>query len=118
MNLLFVYGSLKKNYVNHKFLFHSKYIKDIVLPKKGLLLMNDSRYYPHLVLDDNGNDINGELYEVSDSALNFIDNLEGHPDFFKRINLGKFEDYDNLYVYVYLFQRKENIDNFKIVQKY
>ena len=48
--------------------------------------MIDLTYFPG-ILEIGNTSIYGELYEVSDETLQYCDVIEGHPDFYKRIEV-------------------------------
>lgn len=93
---VFVYGSLKKNFPNSKYLKTARFIKNISTSDK--FTMYDFGYYPAIVFDDSGYLIEGELYEVNNRTLDNLDILEGYPSFYNRklINL---EDGNSAYIY-------------------
>ncbi|OQV14503.1 putative gamma-glutamylcyclotransferase [Hypsibius exemplaris] len=87
-HLVFVYGTLKAGEPNHDFLQPPH---DAVFIGKGATverfpLVIASRYNIPFVLDavGQGNRIQGEVYEVDDNTLADLDELEKHPDYYKR----------------------------------
>lgn len=82
LHKLFVYGSLKRGFGNHRFLWDSVFI--------GTTTTADSTYsmltlgaFPAIIAE--GEDaIEGELYEVDDDTLEQIDMLEGNGAFYDR----------------------------------
>jgi gamma-glutamylcyclotransferase (GGCT)/AIG2-like uncharacterized protein YtfP len=106
-----VYGTLKKGYSNHHFMFKSKYIKNTEI--KGSLYLKKDRYFPHLILK--GEDlIECEIYEVSENCLTYLDRLEGHPNFFERKEL-EIEN-EKMFIYEYKIQKNEKIEEFKKIK--
>ncbi len=82
--LVFVYGTLKKG-----FFYHDKYLGD----GKGEFVStasvgNDYSLYidalPFMVREKSDTGVKGELYEVNADTLKNLDDLEGHPIFYKR----------------------------------
>jgi gamma-glutamylaminecyclotransferase len=79
---VFVYGSLKRGFYNHSLLNGQKFIG----PGKTVLpdfTMFNVGAFPGVV--QMGNDfIYGELYDIDGDALEGLDYLEGHPNFYCR----------------------------------
>ena len=81
-NLVFVYGSLRKGYGNHRLLQDSEF--------KGY--HNTEPAYtmyslgPFPMVGETGHhSIVGEVYEVDEDTALALDNLEGYPHFYDRI---------------------------------
>lgn len=83
MPLLLVYGTLKRDRTNHRKLGLSEYLGEATTADNYLLLQEPHTSYPFL-LDIPVIPITGELYEVSDIKLPYLDAFEGHPNFFER----------------------------------
>lgn len=79
--LVFVYGSLKKNYPNHYLLETSDKVSDFVTPPD--YTMYSLGGFPAIV---KGGDtpITGEVYSVDDKTFARLDVLEGYPHFYNR----------------------------------
>lgn len=81
MEKIYVYGTLKKGHPLHhviedcKFLgrYHTEY---------GYVLLRG--YYPFLVPREGGDGAWGELYEVPAYLVPRLDQIEGHPTFYRR----------------------------------
>jgi gamma-glutamylaminecyclotransferase len=85
-NLICVYGTLKKDYSNyHRHLKGSKYIGNgNTLDKYPLLIEG----LPYMVnKKGTGHNVEVDVFKVSNTTLKNIDNLEGHPDWYKRIQI-------------------------------
>jgi len=80
---IFVYGSLMIGEPNHSFLSdkYSKYIGKGIT-KRGFTLY-DLGSFPGMVHKGN-NAILGEIYEVCSFTRSKLDQLEGHPQFYRR----------------------------------
>jgi len=109
---VFVYGTLKKGYGNHRCLDGAKFIKETIT--KPIYDLVDVGYFPGLVSGNNA--IQGEIYEINDSILKRLDNLEGYrgkssnSNLYNRIII-KIEDED---IYTYKFNRSsENLKKIK-----
>jgi gamma-glutamylcyclotransferase (GGCT)/AIG2-like uncharacterized protein YtfP len=90
MHLLFVYGSLKKNFCRNEFLSEERYLGTaFTFP---FYQLHDLGSYPGLIetinsCSDSGENIFGELYEVSEDCIEKIDEIEGVPNLFQRKNI-------------------------------
>lgn len=84
MAKVFVYGTLKKGYNNNYLLSTSKYLGEYVTKDK--FGMDSYVYYPAIFKTDSINKgyIVGELYEVEDHIMPYLDKLEGYPNHFDR----------------------------------
>lgn len=95
---LFIYGTLKRggrlngHLQGQKFLGETKTVGKYQLLKIG--------WYPGLVQSENGNQIEGELWEVTDDCLQRLDVVEGAPDLFRRDNV-EIENQENIQSYFY-----------------
>lgn len=103
MTKFFTYGTLKKNESRHYILqeLGAQFVKKIALPNRDFLLL-DLKVFPALVEVARSPDgtgvcpaignnptkipkyIYGELYELPEGAFKVLDEIEGHPDFYKR----------------------------------
>lgn len=83
MNLLFVYGTLKRGGSNSVLMSDCNYIGDAVLAQNTTLYTNG--FFPMMVESSEKSNVKGELYEVPDDTLDSLDHLEGHPHYFERI---------------------------------
>ncbi len=88
MELLAVYGTLKRGCGNHKYLSGSKFIGTGITLEKFVLVVSVIPYcIPANLAGENGkyaNQIHVEVYEVNEEKLEEIDELEGHPFWYKR----------------------------------
>ena len=85
-NLIAVYGTLKKGYSNyHRFLSNSKYVGGGKTQDKYPLLIEG---LPYMVNKKGvGHNVNVDVFKVSNSVFANIDRLEGHPQWYKRIQV-------------------------------
>ncbi len=81
---LVVYGTLKKGYGNSGYLRNAQLIDDNF--KVNDFLLRDYGWFP-VVNPKVGAHFYGELYEVDDTTLTGCDYLEGHPEFYTRIEI-------------------------------
>lgn len=105
--LIWVYGTLKRNYGNHHLIETCEFVGEAVT--KPFYRLYKVSYFPGLVEDEKtGKSIQGELYRVTDPAImRRLDALEGVPYLYRRESL-KIEGVDDD-VQGYIFNRE--IDN-------
>lgn len=78
---IFVYGTLRKGFGNHRLLSSAKFLGNARTNEKygmfggGIPFVN--KHTPHYP-------IVGEIYEVDEPTLKRLDGLEGHPDWYYR----------------------------------
>ena len=80
-HLIFVYGTLRKGQCNHHFLERSKFIGN-AKTKLGYALYGSG--VPFLSRTRAVSQVIGEVYAVDNATLRRLDELEGHPDAYKR----------------------------------
>jgi gamma-glutamylaminecyclotransferase len=78
MQLIFVYGSLKRGHCLHRLLADQKFLGPAVT-QPGYLLF-DCGSYPGLCDSPTGHPVHGELYDVDESRLTALDAAEGVPE--------------------------------------
>mgnify|MGYP003139024103 FL=1 len=81
MELVFVYGTLRKGHGNHVLLKNSEFVDAGLTKKKYAMYANG---IPFVSDDEEVSSIFGELYKVSSHTLRMIDLLEGHPSWYER----------------------------------
>jgi gamma-glutamylcyclotransferase (GGCT)/AIG2-like uncharacterized protein YtfP len=81
MNLLFVYGTLKRGYGNNRLLYGAEFIGEGIT-KKSYHLHNCG--FPKAVPSITGLPVKGEVFRVEPSHITRCDMLEGHPDWYTR----------------------------------
>jgi gamma-glutamylcyclotransferase (GGCT)/AIG2-like uncharacterized protein YtfP len=81
--LLFVYGTLKRGGCRHGPLAGQRF-RGETRTRPGYALY-DLGSYPGLTpIGDAGQAVHGEIYEVEEILLSWLDTVEGSPDWFKR----------------------------------
>ena len=78
---VFVYGTLKRGFPNHFFLERATFLGAGRTSAKYALYEGE---YPFVIKDEAVSRIAGEVYEVDDVTLARLDQLEQHPDFYRR----------------------------------
>tara|TARA_R100001015_G_C4607400_1_gene162500 strand:+ start:152 stop:505 length:354 start_codon:yes stop_codon:yes gene_type:complete len=81
MELVFVYGTLRKGHGNHKLIEGGRFMGSGLTVKKYAMY---SRGIPFVSEDEPVSRIKGEVYEVSKPMLRLLDMLEGHPAWYER----------------------------------
>lgn len=84
MKKVFVYGSLKQGFGNHRLLEGSKYLGEAVT--KPEFTMYDLGAFP-AITRGGSSEIHGEVYEVDDNVFQRLDALEGYPNFYDRMQI-------------------------------
>lgn len=101
-NRVFVYGTLRKGFGNHRLLEDSTFVDNAVIRGE----MRHLGGFPGVHL--HGNDqVHGEIYEVTEDVMFRLDRLEGHPNFYER----QIVDSSKGPVWVYLFPENHMLDN-------
>jgi gamma-glutamylcyclotransferase (GGCT)/AIG2-like uncharacterized protein YtfP len=82
-NLVAVYGTLKKGHGNYfRYLTDSKYVTSGKTTDKYPLLISG---LPYLIEEKGvGHNVKVDVFKVSDTVLNKLDALEGHPTWYRR----------------------------------
>lgn len=85
MNRVFVYGTLRREQDRNDVLEKEKFVTEVIM--KIPFKMVNLGSFPGLIFTGEINQIKGEIYEVSKEALNLLDQIEGHPTFYQRIQM-------------------------------
>ena len=102
-HLVFVYGTLKEGRGNHRLLRTSKYLGNYKIGPEFTLYV---RGLPFLTRNE-GDGAIGEVYEITDSVLDSVDHLEGHPNFYTREKVKVTnEKNEELEVWTYVYYNK------------
>lgn len=78
---VFVYGTLMRGGFYHHLLETSRFIEEAHTRRAYTLV--DLGDYPAL-LEGGDTSVAGEIFEVTDEVLASLDELEGHPDYYRR----------------------------------
>jgi gamma-glutamylcyclotransferase (GGCT)/AIG2-like uncharacterized protein YtfP len=97
--LLFVYGTLKHGGCRHGPLIGQRFRGPArTRPRYALYDLDD---YPGLALADEGQVVHGEVYEVEESLLSWLNAVEGAPDWFERKPVEVEGFYEVVWAYFY-----------------
>jgi gamma-glutamylcyclotransferase (GGCT)/AIG2-like uncharacterized protein YtfP len=110
---LFVYGSLRQGFPNHFFLKNARYIGPFHTIDKYIMIAQKSKAFPYIVhsfAGGNSTTISGELYDVDAETLRSIDDLEGHPEFYRRRTVIISNDTISYSAYIYILENSSIID--------
>jgi gamma-glutamylaminecyclotransferase len=78
---IFVYGSLRKGFYNHRLLTDSTFLGMAKTPPGYTMIGLGG--FPGVIKAGEGR-VLGEIYEVSEKTLKNLDRLESHPNFYCR----------------------------------
>lgn len=82
MTRVFVYGTLLRGESNHNLLTDSRFLG--MARTEPLFSLFDLGGYP--AMSSGGcTSVLGEIYEVTEEVLEALDELEGHPDWYRRV---------------------------------
>lgn len=100
-SLLFVYGTLKRDFHNHHILERQKYIGHAQTAEQEWEMYSLGGF-PGVVSGEKF--VTGELYEVDANVMARCDMLEGHPHFYRRqqitITVGE-DEIEGVWMYIY-----------------
>ncbi len=85
--LVFVYGTLKRNFGNNWLLREGQFIDIDIIDGYKLIYAHDKGSFPFAISNE-GTGIKGEVFDISgdhrDLTLLQLDGLEGHPNWYVR----------------------------------
>lgn len=105
MTKLFIYGSLKRGFLLHRFLEGQKFLGEATTQPKYKLL--SFGVYPELIQSAKGNGIKGEVWEVDDDCLADLDQMEGSAGY-RRMKVELVTPFHNKVVMGYITNTKES----------
>ena len=82
--LVFVYGSLKKDFKYHWLIENAFLISNAETEEKFSLYRYPGADYPFMAESPQLNKVIGEVYEIDNRILRDLDRLEGYPTFYDR----------------------------------
>uniref|UniRef100_A0A0L8GR56 Gamma-glutamylcyclotransferase family protein n=2 Tax=Octopus bimaculoides TaxID=37653 RepID=A0A0L8GR56_OCTBM len=108
---VFVYGTLKRGQPNH-FLIENvtnglaKFIGDATTALRYPLVIASQYNIPFLLpFEGKGNFISGEVYDVDGKMLTRLDELEQHPDVYKREKISVISNGNSFMSWCYILQK-------------
>jgi gamma-glutamylaminecyclotransferase len=83
---LFVYGTLRQGCTNHHLVFGSRHLGPATTVEPFVMTTQKSRSFPYIFkhADLYAAPVKGEMYEINQEVLRRLDDLEGHPDHYRR----------------------------------
>jgi gamma-glutamylaminecyclotransferase len=117
---IFVYGTLKKGFPNSNFLANAKFVGEGRTVDKYPLVIASRFNIPYLLgLKNVGNQIAGEVYDVTESQLKALDRFEGYPDHYNRIEVPVCVDFKVVGCHTYVLDRyKDSLLQFEMLKVY
>lgn len=118
MTKVFVYGTLKKGFSNHRVLNNSKFLGAAYTQEKFSLYCNG--FFPYIVKERDSNiNVHGEVYGVDDKTLRSLDALEGYNQksttnlYDRQIHQVYLNNKDLMEVYIYVLDDKKWFERIK-----
>ena len=106
MNLVFTYGTLKKNQRNHGYLESSEFLGNAETTEH--FSMRETSYdYPAVIETSKEYNIPGELYRCSAETLKKLDKLEGTPNLFYRKHIPICYNDGVIYAWIYFYNTND-----------
>jgi len=102
LNRLFVYGTLKRGEPNYNFMTSgengtAKFVGPATTVQKFPLVIASKYNVPFLLhKEGTGHNIAGEVFDVDNSLLSTLDELEGHPHFYTRVKYDVVIDHEDI----------------------
>lgn len=114
MHTIFVYGTLKQNFGNHRIIEGQNFIGKGTTADSAFKML-DLGAFPGVV--DGQGIIHGEIYEVDDNGFTRCDHLEGYPNFYTRRQIEVVaEDGAKHLCWMYMLNRdNNNLEGYPIV---
>jgi gamma-glutamylcyclotransferase (GGCT)/AIG2-like uncharacterized protein YtfP len=81
---LFAYGSMKAGFKNHWRVENDSFIGNAKTVERYNMYPAVSYNYPYAVEHENKWQLDGELYELTSTDIEYIDTFEGAPDYYYR----------------------------------
>jgi len=99
--LLFVYGSMKKDFRNHYRLHDSVYIGRALTKNNYNIHPAKNFLFPYAVEYENRWQLEGELYKLTSADIEKIDVIEGTPNYYYRKNIDVIYDEKVYQAFIY-----------------
>lgn len=110
---LFVYGSLKRNHYNNKFLDDSEFI--VKGRTSELFSLRDLGSFPYVDMSESVSFIYGEVWKVPGYSLKEIDKLQGYPVFYNRKVISICTDKKDIDSWIYYINKPDEYKDTTII---
>ena len=107
MHTVFVYGSLRKTFGNHRLIQESKYLGEHTTEPEYTMISYGG--FP-AVIKTGDTPIKGEVYEVDEPTFRSLDRLEGFPHFYDRQKI------KTPYGWAWIYQQYDLDDRMTVVE--
>ena len=116
---LFVYGTLKRGYENHRYLKEANFLEK-ASTKEHYPMIAPKKSYPYLIdMPSIGKIVRGELYLVDIATLKQIDRLEEAPWLYRRKLIEVVDEQGGVHrAYTYFFHQKVWLNSRLFLEKF
>lgn len=108
---LFVYGTLKRGYHNHRLLADAIFEGEYEAHGFSLL---DFGAFPGMI--DGPGSVHGEVYQITKEMLPALDRLEGVPTLYERRSIYIHKGGDGFKCYAYIFKPMMDLKEYQIIE--
>lgn len=100
MQTLFVYGTLRKGFGNHRVMSEARWVGPGRTTARFDLRVDDLPF----VVPGATSRVRGEVYEIDEAQLERLDAFEGHPQWYRREQIGvELDDGTTLLAWMYIY---------------
>lgn len=110
--LLFAYGSMKRDFANHYRLQYDRFMGKAITCKNYNMYPVSTFMFPYMIEDENIHPIKGELYELTHSQIKSIDQFEGTPNHYYRKEI-EVQCEDKIYKAYAYFRSQNNLSKYE-----
>lgn len=116
-NVIAVYGTLKKGYGNNRLLINQRFVGKGKTTDRYPLIINGLPYL--MEQKGKGHKVEVEVYKVDDDTFDSIDALEGHPNFYERVETSiTMKNGKRITAWIYFNRSQKNYTNEKYYVRY
>lgn len=116
-NVIAVYGTLKKGYGNNRLLINQRFVGKGKTTDRYPLIINGLPYL--MEQKGKGHNVEVEVYKVDDNTFDDIDTLEGHPNFYERVETSiTMKNGKRITAWIYFNRSKKDYYNQKYYVRY
>ena len=105
---IFVYGTLKKGYLNHYLLVDAESIGKARTANKYSMYPSICNNYPFAIESKKENFLNGEIYKINKNIEKKLDILEGFPDLYLKKEIDVILENEELIKATIYFKNEKN----------